>query len=63
MNLVLAVDAINPSLTGIGRYTWELATRLPTLLAPEDHLHYIARHRWVNDLSSLRAAACFSRRD
>jgi alpha-1,3-rhamnosyl/mannosyltransferase len=57
MNLVLAVDAINPSLTGIGRYTWELATRLPALLAPEDHLHYIARHRWVNDLSALRAAA------
>ncbi|QND93826.1 hypothetical protein SY91_01207 [Burkholderia cenocepacia] len=26
MNVVLAVDAIRPPLTGIGRYAWELAT-------------------------------------
>ena len=25
MKLILAVDAIVPPLTGIGRYTWELA--------------------------------------
>jgi len=57
MNVVLAVDAINPSLTGIGRYTWELATRLPALLASEDQLRYMARHRWVNDIAALRVAA------
>lgn len=57
MNVVLAVDAINPAPTGIGRYTWELATRLPALLAPEHGLRYIARHRWVSDPASLRVAA------
>ncbi|MBX9899645.1 MAG: glycosyltransferase family 4 protein [Burkholderiaceae bacterium] len=29
MNLVLSIDAIQPPLAGIGRYAWELATRLP----------------------------------
>ena len=57
MNVVLAVDAINPALTGIGRYTWELATRLPALLAPNDQLRYIARHRWVSDIAAMRVAA------
>jgi glycosyltransferase involved in cell wall biosynthesis len=57
MNVVLAVDAINPALTGIGRYTWELATRLPALLAPNDQLRYMARHRWVSDIAAMRVAA------
>ncbi len=57
MNVVLAIDAINPVLTGIGRYTWELATRLPALLEPEVGLHYIARHQWVRDPAALRVAA------
>lgn len=29
LNLGLAVDALSPGLTGIGRYCWELASRLP----------------------------------
>jgi alpha-1,3-rhamnosyl/mannosyltransferase len=29
LKLILAVDALTPPLTGIGRYTWELASRLP----------------------------------
>ena len=29
MNIILATDAVTPPLTGIGRYTWELGTRLP----------------------------------
>jgi glycosyltransferase involved in cell wall biosynthesis len=29
LKLVLSVEALSPSLTGIGRYTWELAKRLP----------------------------------
>ncbi len=29
MNVVLSIEAIYPPLSGIGRYTWELATRLP----------------------------------
>jgi len=57
MNIIMAVDAINPAPTGIGRYTWELATRLPALLEPEHGLRYIARHRWIDDPASLRIAA------
>ena len=30
LKLILSVEALSPSLTGIGRYTWELAQRLPT---------------------------------
>ncbi|MFZ6760614.1 glycosyltransferase family 4 protein [Undibacterium sp. Ji50W] len=30
MNVVLSIEAIRPPLAGIGRYAWELATRLPT---------------------------------
>ncbi|MFZ6680358.1 glycosyltransferase family 4 protein [Undibacterium sp. Tian12W] len=29
MNVVLSIEAIHPPLAGIGRYAWELATRLP----------------------------------
>ena len=29
MNVTLVVDALEPPLTGIGRYTWELCRRLP----------------------------------
>lgn len=31
MRVALAVDALSPELTGIGRYCWELATRLPSV--------------------------------
>lgn len=52
MNLIIATDAITPPLTGIGRYTWELATRVPLLAAP-DQVHYISRGRWVSNLPDL----------
>lgn len=29
MNVVLSIEAIHPPLAGVGRYAWELATRLP----------------------------------
>ncbi len=29
MNVVLSIEAVRPPLAGIGRYAWELATRLP----------------------------------
>lgn len=51
MKVILAVEPIRPPLTGIGRYTWELATRLPKRLG-EDALTYIANGQWV-DLPSL----------
>ena len=32
MKVILSVEALEPMLTGIGRYTWELASRLPVAL-------------------------------
>ncbi len=46
MKTALAVDALSPVLTGIGRYTWELASRLPQLLGPEG-VRYYRQGRWV----------------
>ncbi|KAF1086055.1 Glycogen synthase [Sporotomaculum syntrophicum] len=45
MRVVLAADAIKPPLTGIGRYTWELATRLPNHAGIKS-VHYLAHGRW-----------------
>jgi glycosyltransferase involved in cell wall biosynthesis len=52
LKLVLSVEALSPDLTGIGRYAWELAQRLPAhALLTEVRFH---RHgRWVNDPQSL----------
>lgn len=46
MKLVFAVDAIFPPLTGIGRYAFELANRLPHS-AEVDELHFLAMWRWA----------------
>ena len=45
MNVVLSIDAIHPPLAGIGRYTWELATRLP--LHPEvETIRFLSDGLW-----------------
>ncbi|MFZ5483238.1 MAG: glycosyltransferase family 4 protein [Pseudomonadota bacterium] len=55
MKLVYAVDAIFPPLTGIGRYAWELGTRLRVVEEIED-IRFISMGRWVDDLDSLLKA-------
>ena len=50
MKLVLSVDALTPQLTGIGRYTWELASRLP---ARVDAIRYLRNGQWVPDPAAL----------
>ena len=45
LRLVLATDAIFPPLTGIGRYAYELATRLP-LRDDMDELRYLGMWAW-----------------
>lgn len=52
MKIVLAVDAIFPPLTGIGRYTLELAMQLENHRDIED-IRYFSMGRWVNDLQDL----------
>jgi len=47
MRVVLATEAIKPPLTGIGRYAWELAVRLPN--HPDVlSVRYLAHGRWRN---------------
>ena len=52
MKIILAVNAIKPPLTGIGRYTWELANRVPGIQGVESVRFFFAG-RWVNDVRSL----------
>ncbi len=48
MNVILSVDAIQPPLTGIGHYAWQLAQGLPKHPAVTE-VRYFAAHRWVAD--------------
>ncbi len=52
MKIVIAVNAIKPPLTGIGRYTWELANRIPGILGL-DAVRFFSEGRWVNDVRAL----------
>lgn len=45
MNVVLSIEAIHPPLAGIGRYAWELATRLP-LHENIDAVRYLSDGFW-----------------
>jgi glycosyltransferase involved in cell wall biosynthesis len=47
MQLILAVDAIFPPLTGIGRYAYELATRLPAV-AQIEQIRYLGLWGWAS---------------
>jgi len=46
LNVVLSIDAIHPPLAGIGRYSWELASRLPHCPGI-DSVRYLADGRWA----------------
>jgi glycosyltransferase involved in cell wall biosynthesis len=52
LRLVLSVEALSPHLTGIGRYTWELAQRMPGHALLESVRFYRSGH-WVNEPSHL----------
>lgn len=52
MKIIIVVNATKPPLTGIGRYTWELASRI--IRMPEiDEVRFLFEGRWVNDISAL----------
>lgn len=55
MKLVLSVEALSPNLTGIGRYTWELANRLPNHERLQRVRFYRGGH-WVGEPTSLLVA-------
>lgn len=54
MNLIFAVDAIFPPLTGVGRYTWELARRLEASSGAGD-VRFVSMGAWIKRLEDLRA--------
>jgi len=52
IRLILSVDAISPPLTGIGRYAWELASRLKHH-SSIDSLEFYLNGRWIADPAGL----------
>nr|WP_295953167.1 glycosyltransferase family 1 protein [Rhodoferax sp.] len=56
MKVILSVDALAPALTGIGRYTWELACRLGAVNGVEQ-LRFYRNQRWIPEPGSLLVPA------
>lgn len=52
LKLALSVEALSPHLTGIGRYTWELAQRLPMQAQLQD-VRFYRGGRWIDEPASL----------
>ena len=52
MKIIIVVNAIKPSLTGIGCYTWELASRI-TRMPEIDAVRFLFESRWGNDICAL----------
>ena len=55
MRLILSVEALTPSLSGIGRYTWELAQAMAARPEVED-LRYFRGGHWIDDPAVLLRA-------
>lgn len=49
MKLILSVESLSQELTGVGRYTYELARRLPEALSEGDELRFHHQQRWLDD--------------
>jgi glycosyltransferase involved in cell wall biosynthesis len=52
LKLILSVEALASELTGIGRYTWELAQRMPTHSAVSG-VQFYRNGQWVSEPASL----------
>ncbi len=61
MKLILAVDALTPLLSGIGRYTWELASRMGEMPGIEQ-VRYFRAGQWIDDPASLITGGYSGRR-
>lgn len=55
MRVALTVDALSPQLTGIGRYCWELAQRLPAHPDVQSMAYYIGAKRIGDPSRCLKA--------
>lgn len=52
MKVILSVESLSQQLTGVGRYTWELARRLPKCLSA-DQLRFHHQQRWLSEPEQL----------
>jgi glycosyltransferase involved in cell wall biosynthesis len=52
LKVILSVDALTPVLTGIGRYTWELAQRLP-LVGEIEGIRFFCNRKWIKNPHDL----------
>lgn len=52
LNLVLSVDSLSPRLAGIGRYTWELVSRLPYSRQVRD-VRFYRNGTWIDNPEHL----------
>lgn len=52
LRIILSVEALEPRLSGIGRYSWELAQRLP-LLDGVDSVRFYRNGEWIADPATL----------
>lgn len=52
LRLILSVEALEPRLSGIGRYSWELAQRLP-LMDDVEKIRFYRNGEWIIDPASL----------
>ncbi|MEI6070011.1 MAG: glycosyltransferase family 1 protein [Methylococcaceae bacterium] len=61
MKLILSVDALSSPLSGIGRYTWELASRIGQVQSVEQ-VRYFRNGEWIDDPASLLNGASSGRK-
>lgn len=52
LKVALSVDALGPRMTGIGRYNFELARRLPAILGARNVSYFRGSH-WIDELRDL----------
>ncbi|WP_336966372.1 glycosyltransferase family 1 protein [Sphingobium aquiterrae] len=62
MRIALTVEALSPNLSGIGRYTWELASRIGRSASIDDLTFYRDGRMWTDPAVFLSDAASPSRR-
>ena len=48
VRVILSVEALEPRLSGIGRYSWELAQRLP-LIEDIESVRFYRNGQWITD--------------
>lgn len=52
LKVALSVDALGPRMTGIGRYNFELARRLPAILGARNISYFRGSH-WIDEVQDL----------